>query len=464
MADWSKRVHALPGVTITDGPSDWTIVQRKADGTADMTIAGTWLTPENDFSVQVRVVDEATQAPVTAKLDWHDAELDREAGTFLARICNIPQGGLYRIETRIRRPFAKDPRATRGDCIHHLGVGDLYVIAGQSNASGTGKGTVNDGPQLGVHLFGNDERWRLATHPLEDATNTLHPITVHGVFHGHSPWLAFGKAIVARTGIPVGLIPAALGGSPVRRWTGPGLELFDNMADMIAKAGGRIAGILWYQGETDAASHERTEAYADAFRSFVAAAREMCGDDSLPVLTAQLNRKTSCDAAADRNWSAIRETQRQLAAEIADLHLIVTIDCSLSDVIHNNSASNVAIGERFAATALEHVYRLPADSRYPAPAEVTAEGEDRSRIRVRFADLSGDWTPSEQIGDFTVEDEAGFVELESVIAEANHDIVIRLARPPVGRTTLHGLYGADPVISLRDDQCRCIVPFSIVVA
>ncbi|WP_158560299.1 sialate O-acetylesterase [Paenibacillus contaminans] len=463
MPDTITHVNALPGVTIQNGPRDWTILQRNAGGTADIAISGTWLTTESEFSVQARIVEEATQAPVSAEHDWQDAELDMEAGTFSMVLRNIPQGGLYRIETRIRRQYASDRRATRGDCIHHLGVGDIYVIAGQSNASGTGKGTVNDGPQLGVHLYGNDERWRLATHPLEDATNTLHPVTVHGVFHGHSPWLAYGKTIYARTGIPVGLIPAALGGSAVDRWTGPGKDLFDNMADMIAKAGGSIAGILWYQGESDTFQRGKVDVYAEQFRSFVASARTLIGREALPVLTAQLNRCKGVVGEEHRNWSAIREIQRQLAADIAGLHLIVTIDYPLSDEIHNSSASNVAVGERYADVALQHIYRRPADCRYPTPVSVAAAGEDRSRIRVSFASLSGDWTPNHPIADFAVEDESGFVKLKSVVIEPNNDIVLELERPPAGEVTLHALYGADPEVTLRDDQGRCMVPFSIRV-
>jgi len=209
----------VPGVTILEGPSDWQIIQRNEFGLGSLTCSGTWLTEEKDFSIQARLVDERTNRPIALHLDWQDAQIEIEKSRFEITLIDIPAGGLYRLETRLRRPNSpSDSRPMRGDYVHHLGVGDVYVITGQSNASGTGKGIADDGPMLGVHLFGNDEKWKLATHPLEDATRTLHPITITTIFHGQSPWLSFGKRILEATKIPIGLIPAALGGSGISQW------------------------------------------------------------------------------------------------------------------------------------------------------------------------------------------------------------------------------------------------------
>ena len=63
--------------------------------------------------------------------------------------------------------------AQRGDTRQHWGVGDVWLIAGQSNCAGYGKDPVEDPSELGVHLLGNDLHWDLATHPLNDSTNSL---------------------------------------------------------------------------------------------------------------------------------------------------------------------------------------------------------------------------------------------------------------------------------------------------
>ncbi|NLE29272.1 MAG: sialate O-acetylesterase [Phycisphaerae bacterium] len=452
------------GVTIEKSPSDWQIIQRDEYGLGEFTIGGTWATDQKQFWVQARLVDEQTNAPVTGHHDWRDAVLDIANEKFTLTFTQIPAGGLYRVETRIKRPFADDPRALRGDYIHHLGVGDIYIVAGQSNASGTGKGPVLDGPQLGVHVFANDEQWKLATHPLEDATRTLHPITITGIFHGHSPWLAFGKRILSATGIPVGLIPTALGGCAISMWVTdagePGV-LFDNMMGMVTKAGGKVAGVLWHQGESDAHS-EGVELYPQRFEKLVTLLRKKLHKPDLPIFTGQLNRVIS-DQQTPCPWSRMREIQRRLARQIERVYMAVTIDCSMSDEIHNNAAGCVLAGERYADLALKYVYAKPVQAHCPEPCDVRFDGSARQMIKIRFVNVSGDWTPNRITESFRVEDESGVIPIEKVDLGTGGEVHIHLSRPAGGSPMLHALHGVNPTITLRDDSCRPVTPFSLPV-
>jgi hypothetical protein len=105
----------------------------------------------------------------------------------------IPAGGLYRLETR-HQPGNQPAGewAERGDMRHFLGVGDLWVIAGQSNSAGYGRGPVFDPPELGIHLFRNNGQWALATHPLNESTDTLHPVNRDGANTAHAPYILRG--------------------------------------------------------------------------------------------------------------------------------------------------------------------------------------------------------------------------------------------------------------------------------
>jgi hypothetical protein len=371
-----------------------------------------------------------------------------------------------------------DERPLRGDYIHCLGVGDLWCIAGQSNASGTGAGIVADAPELGVHLFGNDEKWRLATHPLEDATGTLHPITITGIFHGHSPWLAFAKALKQRLGFPIGLIPTALGGSPLQRWNPeePGkADLYENMMDMIQKAGGRIKGIVWYQGEADC-SPVLSKTYYARFRQFVEMARRDLRVPDLPLITAQLNRATTHDLRlspakgtegppeVQRAWSAVREAQRQAARDIPFVYLAPTLDLALSDNIHNAAPSEVLLGERFAQVALGKIYGRPALDEFPEIAEVRFANARKDEIICAFRNVFGGWCALGPIEDFVVEDEEGLILIKAVVLGENAELRINLSRTPRGRATLHAGYGADPVVRLRDANRRPIIAFSVPIS
>lgn len=451
---------SIPGIAILDAPQDWRILQRGPQGHASMAVrlGGDPVPHGPGAAVQARLVEEATGAPVAAHLDWTSAH--RSDGAWMVDLAMIPAGGLYRLETRLARPNAiGDRRALRGDCRHHLAVGDLWLIAGQSNASGTGKGAATDPPELGVHQLGNDERWRLATHPLEDATGTLHPITITGIFHGHAPWLAFARRLRARTGVPVGLIPTALGGSPLARWVGDDGSAGDLTANMLAMArlaGGRVAGIVWYQGESDAfdGSGAAVAAYARRFGAWLTLLRRELDQPDLPVITVQLNAFDGGDAALARRWQAVREIQRRLPHELPGLAVLPSIGTGMGDEVHNNAAANIAIGERCADAALALVHHRPVAWAWPE-AVSAAWTDGRRELALSIAHRSGDWTPAQRIGDITVEDHDGPVPVERIDAGAR--VVVRLQRPagPGARVHIHA--GLHPLPTLFDDAGRCLV-------
>lgn len=451
---------AIPGITIRSGPQDWQILQRDARGEAalELRLEGDPAPHGPGAAVQARVVEEATGAPPTRDLNWRSAVRDGDA--WRLRLDGIPVGGTYRIETRLARPQnTGDRRALRGDCRHHLAVGDLWLIAGQSNASGTGKGAASDPPELGLHQLGNDERWRLATHPLEDATGTRHPITITSIFHGHSPWLAFARRLRARTGVPIGLIPTALGGSPMGRWIrddGTPGDLTANLLEMARLAGGRVAGIVWYQGESDAfdQSGAAVAAYARRFAAWSALVRQALGDSALPLITVQLHAFDGGDAGMPARWQAIRELQRRLAHELPRTALVPASDVVLSDEVHNSAAGNVMIGERCAEAALALAHGLPVAWAWPE-AVAAAWTAGRHELELTVAHRSGDWTPAQRIDDITASDAAGPLPVAQV--EPGEGIRIRLARPAGPGARVHINAGLHPVPTLRDDAGRCLV-------
>lgn len=465
------------GVTIDEGPRDWHILQQDTTGHAGFGLSGHWAPYAGDSDdprgnrVEVRLVYEGSGCPVSAALDWTAARMapDRAWSILLS---GIPAGGLYRVETRVWRHGSEDERPLRGDYIHCLGVGDVWCIAGQSNASGTGAGIAEDEPELGVHLFGNDEVWKLATHPLEDATGSLHPITMTGIYHGHSPWLAFAKTLKHKLGYPIGLIPAALGGSPLQRWNpeqAGEADLYDNMMDMIAKAGGRVRGLVWYQGESDC-NPEDVATYARRFRAFAEHLRRDLGDPDLPILTAQINRFTTpslslspsgkCTPEADRLWSMMREVQRRLALDLPQVSIIPTLDLALSDNIHNAAASQVTLGQRFARVALGKVYGKECLSAF---GQIDSARLDGRQIVAHFRDVSGGWTTVAPVNEFSVQDEQGWVPIERVALEDGGEVRLALSREPDGRVTLHSAYGSDPVIGLRDGSRQPLLAFSVAL-
>ena len=91
-------------------------------------------------------------------------------------------------------------------------VGEVWVCGGQSNMAGYSGGLAGAEPPIdAVHLFGNDGIWKRASEPMDDGTDQVDLVSAEAP--GHSLMLSFAKTWKAATGLPVGIIPAPLGGT-----------------------------------------------------------------------------------------------------------------------------------------------------------------------------------------------------------------------------------------------------------
>lgn len=436
------------GAVIEDGPADWQIIQQDVHGVGSVDLRGRWVADLEDSdtgAVQVRVVREANGAPVSSELDWRPAQT-LEDNTWSIRL-EIPAGGLYRIETRYAAVGNLAPEwSARGDLRHFVGVGDLWVIAGQSNSAGYGRGAIEDPPELGVHVLRNSEQWALATHPLNESTDTRHIANREGANSGHSPYLQAGRALQAALGHPIGLIQTALGGSALAPWNpaedGP-TPLFDTMMHCIGLAGGRIRGIFWYQGESDA-QDLLAPTYAARFQAAVGAWRTAVGDPALPVVTVQLNRVNNPPSdAVDLTWSIVREAQRQVPHLLDGVIVVPALDLPLSDPIHTSPAGNLVLAGRLAQAVLGAVHGR--DVPYLAPDVTSARRGDDGSIVVSFANVvSRIDTIDLTSRPFVVEDYDGFVPVLETTYPGDETVVLTLGRAPLDGARVHGAFGAAP--------------------
>ena len=436
------------GAMITRGPSEWQIIQRDTAGNGALELAGRWVSANGPGVVQVRLVHEATGAPVSAALDWQTVET-RPDGTWSGGLANIPAGGLYRLETRYKPGIQPAGEwADRGDMVHFLGVGDLWIITGQSNSAGYGRGPVNDPPELGIHLFRNNGQWALATHPLNESTDTLHPVNRDGANTAHAPYLHFARLLKRALNIPIGLIQTSRGGSALAEWNphdaAPAGGLFENMLACVSAAGGSVAGVVWYQGESEGGGLTG-HTYGPRFAQAVAAWRAALHHPTLPVLTVQLNRHfIPPTPELEQSWMAVREAQRQAARSVAGVSVVPTFDLPLSDGIHTSAAGNMLLAERLAHAALAAVYGQGQDYRAPDLQTATAAADGRA-VTLRFADVTSrmdNIDPTAQ--PFRVQDAEGVVPVTGVSYPGGPEVRLALGRALSGAAVVHGGFGLAP--------------------
>jgi hypothetical protein len=434
------------GAMITSGAADWQIFQRDEHGWGQLALTGRWVSPEPG-TVEGRLVNQDTATPVSQDLDWQPAETQVD-GTWALTLARVPAGGLYRLETRFHR--ASNPAgewSDRGDMRHYLGVGDLWVIAGQSNSAGYGRGPVYDPPELGLHLFRNSMQWALATHPLNDSTGTQHTVNREGANPGHAPYLHFARLLKRELGCPIGLVQTSLGGSPLAQWNPNGPEplgeLGRNMLRCVQAAGGRVKGVLWYQGESDC--NVDAGSYLERFGQAVASWRGALGQPDLAVITVQLNRVNEpANGDNDRAWSLIREAQRQAAHTIPHVGVVPAFDLPLSDFIHNSPAGNMLLGERMARSALGAVYGQSTQY-LPPDLQAAVAAPDGRRVDLNFVPVTSRMDNVDPTANsFIVEDGLGRVPITQVVYPGGPVVQLVLERALSGPAVVHGGYGVTP--------------------
>ena len=135
-------------VTFTNAPKNWEILQQRG-GYADVTVTGTY--DEGDAESAVILVGALSEDDMAPVVGWQRATAADGAFSVTLR---LPVGGLYRIELRSSATEVTPPlSAKQWEARHHIGVGDNYLIAGQSNAAGVGRGYITETSDLRVHVY-----------------------------------------------------------------------------------------------------------------------------------------------------------------------------------------------------------------------------------------------------------------------------------------------------------------------
>ncbi len=397
------------GSTITHGVDSWQVFQR-VNGSAQVRVGGLWRLEDGAARAGVRSAKPALrlvrEEDGLCVFDWTHAQTitdERWEASF-----EMPEGGLYRLETCLDAVSAKSGEHWRfhGDMRMHLGCGDVFLIAGQSNAAGYGRGIAWDAPDVRVHVKRNSGLWDMAAHPLNDATDAADCPNAPMGQAGTSPFLSFGRRHADAAGCPVGLIPAAQGGSPMRQWD-PERDgsLYRNMISKL-RALGRAAAVLWYQGCTDASNGD-AGIYFESFERLVKATRREAGFD-IPFYTFQLAGFLGKGEAA--GWNAVRQAQRRAAREIPGVYILSAAGSDMADNIHISPASNVRLGEQL-SFVMDRGYRAP---------DLSSAKLRGGKIELKYENVRGELTLRDPLArGFAVKDEAGPVDVAEISACAD---------------------------------------------
>lgn len=288
-------------------------------------------------------------------------------------------------------------------------IGDIWLCSGQSNMefrlkqSASGADDIKVAKLPEVRLFNmqpvaytNNVAWEKNTldliNQLQYFTQTEWKSTTPEIAKDFSAVAYhFGKTVYEETGVPIGLILNAVGGSPAEAWidrftlehhnqlvgmfrnwsnndfinpwcrerAGQNSELSDNPLQRhpyhpsyLYEAGIQnitrlnISGVIWYQGESN---EQNVELHEVIFPTLVESWRSAWNDD-FPFYYVQL----SSMALGRETWGHFRDSQRRLMYEIPNSGMSVSSDLGDSTDVHPREKKQ--IGERLARWALNKTY------------------------------------------------------------------------------------------------------------
>jgi hypothetical protein len=374
-------------------PHAWQVVQRDRDGRADLVVSGRLV----GVGGSVRVVWGAARATVAC---------DR-AGRFTACLENVPAGQADLEVRSARLPGVVCRRA----CV---GVGDIYVVAGQSNASGRSCSLNSySSPTLRAAMFGNDYRWQELHDPVDSSEGQVDTVSMDRLAGG-SVWPDVATELLASEGVPVAFVPCARSSTPIAYWR-PGLParrpagtLYTSMARRIAAVGGRVRAVLWWQGERDARMCTPGLRYEAALRKFAASVWQ---DFRAPLVVAQLGDYD--DRYTEAGIDAVRMAQARAWAGPHILQGPVLYDIDLNGDVHFRESDDVAAAaHRWAAAVLRSILHHDA-GRTPQVVLTAREGDEivltADSPLAAGTDLDG----------FVVRDDEGELPIESASADGD---------------------------------------------
>ncbi len=156
--------------------------------------------------------------------------------------------------------------------IDNIGIGDIFIISGQSNASG--RGTTNNNtyshPILKATLFWNDDTWKDLVDPVDSNAGQVDSVSSDG-WAAWTPWTQVATQIMAAEGVPVAFVPTPKWGTRTSQWqpNASTSTLYGSMARRINEVGGTARANLWFQGESDSTNGTTEATYETELTTIV---------------------------------------------------------------------------------------------------------------------------------------------------------------------------------------------------
>lgn len=341
-------------MNITAGLLDRIVLQRNSRNVSDAAFSG-------ETKATGNVVVRVTRGGRKVKGLDGKAVGKASGGKLEGRLAGLPVGGPYDVTIEVVGQSAK-PRAAGAvekQTIKGVLVGDVWIAAGQSNMQGCGEGRYRAKPDPMVRAFYMDDHWATAEdpiHQLDIAVDSFHNGGNRAAKPGKNakgvgPAVHFAQDMLRRTRVPQGIIACAHGGTSMSQWdpklkSQGGASLYGASARRLEKNGSKIAGVIWYQGESDC-NPDAARLFTERMKELISCFRKDARDPKLPFVQVQLGRLINMGFDIP-SWNSVQDQQRRLADDVPHVSHVAAYDLQLDDSIHVGGRGMAILGARLA--------------------------------------------------------------------------------------------------------------------
>ena len=223
----------------------------------------------------------------------------------------------------------------------------VFLLAGQSNMVGRGRIVPEDRwTHPRIFMLTKDLSWVPARHPVHFSGGVTPTI-------GLGLCMDFAKVLVDRDpNLTIGFVPCAVGGTGLDQWL-PSKDpnsLYGQAVTRTREAlkRGRLAGMLWHQGEADCNHPPNVHTYVARFARMVASLRRDLDAPHMPVIVGELGS----DATVFHELAI-----RRIPAAVPDSWWVSTE--GIRSGLHFENPDYRELGRRYAAAYLTFADRSP---------------------------------------------------------------------------------------------------------
>lgn len=264
---------------ILTSPISRQVFQRGAADQTEVALTGTISSKADVIEVQADLAPGALRGKAT---QWVAVTPPGQSveGNFAGHF-TLATGGWYRVTVRAR----VGGRVVAEQTVDKVGVGEVFVTAGQSNSANFGNPKQTAKDDRVVYFDGK------GFVPAKD------PIP-GGCGGGGSPWALLGDRIASSQQVPVCFRSASLNWTEVAAWLPPETPLYKNLATCVRTFGkNAVRAVLWHQGESDTLVNTSAETYAGRVKTIIDALNKDAGY-TLPWVVAQASFHPGSQAPA----------------------------------------------------------------------------------------------------------------------------------------------------------------------